>query len=156
MSSPSTTGVRHILLVEDNPADATLANIVHTETGHCSKLDVVRDGMEALRYLRQEGEFAEKPRPDVILLDMTLPMKSGLEMIGQIRATPGCEVMPIVMVSGTNNPVSLQQAYELGANCVIKKPSNWNEYFDKFETVYKFWCDVVALPESKQNGNAAT
>jgi two-component system, chemotaxis family, response regulator Rcp1 len=142
MSSPQ----RRILLIEDNPADAKLSKIVHDEVQHCSWLDIVHDGHEAVRHLCGDGEYAGKTRPDVILLDMTLPMKSGLELIAQIRALPGCELIPIVMVSGSENPVTIKQAYELGANCVIQKSSNWDEYFRKLESCYDFWCGVVELP----------
>jgi CheY-like chemotaxis protein len=146
MDSTNGDNLRHILMVEDNVADAKIASIIHDEVAHCSQLDVVHNGIDALRYLRGEDEFAEKRKPDVILLDMTLPMKSGLEMIGDIRSVSGCKAVPIVIVSGSENPVSLAEAYELGANCVIAKSSNWQEYFDKLETCYKFWCKVAELP----------
>jgi chemotaxis family two-component system response regulator Rcp1 len=142
----SSSPARHILLVEDNPADANLALIVLEQTKSCSWMDVVSSGDDALRYLRGDGDYASKSKPDVILMDMMLPMKSGLEMIQYIRSVPGCEVMPIVIVSGNENPVSLRQAYDLGANCVISKPSRWEEYFEKLEVCYKFWCGVAQLP----------
>jgi|SRR5579862_8011635 len=143
---------RHLLLIEDNPADATLARMVHDQTQHCSWLEVVHDGDAALQHLTGRDGTS---KPDVVLLDMTLPMKSGLELIREIRAIPGCELMPIVMVSGSDNPVALRDAYALGANCVISKPSHWEEYFDKVSACYKFWCDVVELPRPDQRGNGS-
>jgi|SRR6185437_8838967 len=137
---------RRILLVEDNEADATLTRIVHEEVKHCAWLDTVDSAAEAIQYVRGEGNYSDKARPDVILLDMTLPVKSGLELISEIRAVPGCQYTPIIMISGSDNPVTLREAYELGANCVIKKSSSWKEYFHKLESCYEFWCDVAELP----------
>ena len=138
---------RHILLVEDNEADATVTCMVHDEVQHCSWLDVVDTGAKALEYLRREGKYADRPRPDVVLMDMTLPAQSGLELVKEIRALQGCEFMPVVLISGTENPADFRQAYALGANCVIKKSSSWDEYFRKLESCYEFWCTVVEIPK---------
>jgi CheY-like chemotaxis protein len=100
----------------------------------------------APNYLRGQGEYSEPRRPDLIMMDMILPMKSGLELIEEIRPIPGCELIPIVMISGTANPLTLREAYKLGANCVMRKPGDWGEYFKKLETCYAFWCGVAELP----------
>jgi CheY-like chemotaxis protein len=144
--SPKDLKRRHILLVEDNEADATMTRMVHEEVKHCAWLEIVYSGDQALEYLRREGNFADRRRPDVVLMDMTLPAQSGLELIGEIRALPECEFLPIVMISGTENPAELRKAYELGANCVIKKSSSWEEYFHKLESCYEFWCTVAEMP----------
>ena len=138
---------RRVLLIEDNEADANLTRIVHDEVKHCAWLDIVYSGPDAFEYLRREGKFADRTRPDVILMDMTLPVKSGLDLIEDIRALPGCECIPIVMVSGTENPATLREAYQRGANCVIRKSSSWEEYFRKLESCYEFWCGVAELPK---------
>jgi CheY-like chemotaxis protein len=137
---------RRILLVEDSPADAALAKIVHDEVKHCSWLDVVYDGKEAIRYLRGEGPYSDRPRPGLVLMDIGLPMKSGVQLIGEIRALPGCELLPIVIVSGSENPVTIREAYQMGANCVIQKSTTWAAYFKKLESCYEFWCSVAELP----------
>jgi two-component system, chemotaxis family, response regulator Rcp1 len=137
---------RRILLVEDSPADAALAKIVHDEVKHCSWLDVVYDGREAIRYLRGEGPYADKSRPGLVLMDVGLPMKSGVQLIGEIRSLPGCELLPIVIVSGSENPVTIREAYQMGANCVIQKSTTWADYFKKLESCYEFWCSVAELP----------
>ncbi|HLH37958.1 MAG TPA: response regulator [Bryobacteraceae bacterium] len=140
---------RHILLIEDNEADAMITKMVHEEVKHCSWLDVVYSGAEAIRYLRGEGKYAGRQRPDIILMDMTLPAQSGLDLLKEIRSLPGCENLPVAMVSGSDNPRDIRRAYELGANCVIKKGSTWEEYFRKLETCYKFWCVVAELPPER-------
>jgi two-component system response regulator len=145
---------RRILLVEDSPGDAALAKIVHDEVKHCSWLDVVYDGKEAIRYLRGEGPYSDKPCPGLVLMDIGLPMKSGVELIADIRALPRCELLPIVIVSGSNNPVTIREAYQMGANCVIQKSTTWAEYFKKLESCYEFWCSVAELPP-QTNGSRA-
>lgn len=137
---------RHILLVEDNEADAAITRMVHEEVKHCSWLDIVYSSTEGLDYLRGEGKYKDRVLPDVVLMDMTLPAKSGLELIQEIRGIEGCQFLPIVMISGSDNPVELRRAYELGANCVIKKSNTWEEYFRKLESCYEFWCLVAELP----------
>lgn len=138
---------KHILLIEDNEADATLTRIVHEEVKHCSWLDIVHSGDEALESLRREGKYAYRQPPDVILMDMTLPAQSGLDLIRAIRALPGFQNLPIVIISGTENPHDVRRAYELGANCVVRKPGSWEEYFRKLESCYEFWCVVAELPK---------
>lgn len=140
---------RRILLIEDNEADAEIMKMVHDEVRRCSWLDIVQHGPHALEYLNGEGD-GKGQKPDLILMDVSLPFKSGLEMIKEIRAIPGCDLIPIVMVSGTSSPVTLRQAYQLGANCLIRKSSNWEEYCRKLESCYEFWCGVAELPH--ENG----
>jgi CheY-like chemotaxis protein len=137
---------RRVLLIEDNAADAQLTKMVHDDMNQCSWLDIVSHGKQAMEYLRGEGMYSEPTRPDIILMDVTLPAKSGIEMIAEIRAVLGCELTPIVIVSGSENPVTVQQAYKMGANCVIKKPATLDEYFQKIGTCYEFWCGVAELP----------
>ncbi|HUA86892.1 MAG TPA: response regulator [Bryobacteraceae bacterium] len=137
---------RHVLLIEDNEADAMLTRLVHDEVKHCSWLEVVSSGAEALAYLSSQAKFAGRGRPDFVLMDMSLPAQSGLELIREIRAMPGCQFLPIIMISGSENPAELRHAYELGANCVLKKSSTWEEYFHKLEICYEFWCVVAELP----------
>lgn len=141
---------RRILLIEDDPADANLMQIVHDDKIPWSSLDIVSSGSEAIHYLRGEGEYPKASVPDVILMDMVLPMTSGLELIGDIRALPGCDVIPIVMISGSENPILLREAYHLGANCVIRKSSTLEDYFRKLARCLEFWCRIAELPHPKR------
>jgi two-component system, chemotaxis family, response regulator Rcp1 len=145
---------RHILLIEDNPADANLMQIVHDDKIPWSSLDIVSSGSEAIHRLCGEGNSPAPNIPDVIFLDMFLPMTSGLELIADIRALPGCEVVPIVMISGTENPIFLRRAYQLGANCVIKKPNTLEEYFRKLARCLEFWCRIAELPHPMSGRSA--
>lgn len=145
MATPARHGRRHILLIEDNAADAMLTEMVHKEVQHCSSLEIVESGEEAIEYLRGAGKYTDRRKPEVILMDMTLSAVSGLDLIGEIRALPGCQYLPIIMFSGTESPADLRRAYRLGANCVIRKSSNWDEYFRKLACCYEFWCAVVEL-----------
>jgi CheY-like chemotaxis protein len=135
-----------MLLIEDNEADATLVKIVHDDKIPWSSLDIVNGGPEAILYLSGEGKYRDAGRPDLILMDMYLPMSSDLELIADITALAGCELIPIVIISGSEDPAKLQQAYRLGANCVIRKSSTFQDYFWKLARCFEFWCRIAELP----------
>ena len=142
--APSTK--RHVLVVEDNPPDALLTEMVHDEVRHCSTLDIVGTASQALHYLRREGEFEDRPRPDLIMLDIKMPGDSGLDLLAQIRSMKGFELIPIVVCSGGVSPADARKAYELGANGVIHKPNDLKEFFRVIGTCYEFWCTAAVLP----------
>lgn len=132
---------RHILLIEDNQPDAMLSQMVHDEVKHCSSLHTVEDGDAAVSYLHEA-----KNRPDIIFLDLSLPRKSGLEVLTDLRSVPGCELIPVVVFSATGNPADVRKAYAQGANSVVKKPSDLSEFYRVLESCYEYWCSVVELP----------
>jgi chemotaxis family two-component system response regulator Rcp1 len=145
--TPATTSVRapqrHILLIEDNRPDAMLTQMVHDEVKHCSTLHVVEDGDAALAYL-----CSGERKPDVIFLDLTLPKRSGLEVMVEIKSAGQCGLIPIVIFSASGNPSDVRKAYELGASSVIRKPANLDEFYRVVESCYEYWCSVVVLPSS--------
>lgn len=124
-----------------------LAQMVHDEVKFCSTLAAVGDGDEAIRYLRAEGKHSDRKKPDIIFLDLTLPGKSGLEVLEEMKKVPGCELIPIVVLSASDNPVDIRKAYSLGANCVVRKPSQLAEFFRLIGCSYEFWCTVAKLPD---------
>jgi len=153
MSSPSSSRAtaamkRHVLIIEDNAPDALLAELVHDEVRHCSTLDIVNTGAAALRYLRREGEFADRERPDLILLDLKMPGESGFDLLTAIRRIEGFELIPIVVCSGSIYPPDARKAYELGANAVIHKPADLKEFFRVLGACYEFWCTASVLPSN--------
>jgi len=152
--SRSSTPTRRILVIEDDPADANLMRMVHDDKIPWSCLDIVNSGSEAMQYLCGEGKYADAIIPDVILLDMFLPMTSDLELIGDLRALPGCELIPIVMVSGSESPAKLREAYRLGVNCVISKSSRLEEHFRKLTRCFEFWCGIAELPHRANEDTA--
>ncbi|MDQ2711279.1 MAG: response regulator [Acidobacteriota bacterium] len=132
-----------ILLIENDPAAAVLTREVFKEVGLHNGVTAVRDGDEALAYLRCEENYTE---PDVIFLDLHLPKKSGLEVLSEIKNNPIWAAMPIVVVSGSADPVEIRRAYELHASCYIRKPADLDQFLRFMRTCYEFWGSVVTLP----------
>ena len=103
----------HILLVEDNPGDVELTKEVIEESGHEASVVVVGDGEPAMMYLHQEGEYARAPRPDLILLDLNLPMKDGLEVLKEMAANESLSTIPVMILTGTEAEESLLESYNI-------------------------------------------
>ena len=133
--------LRPILLVEDNPKDAelTLAAL-----GRCQLLNEVvhvRDGAEALEYLRSEGPFAGAHHggPVVVLLDLKLPKLNGLEVLAEVRRDPALSSTPIVMLTSSREERDLVRSYELGVNAFVVKPVDFKEFFEAIQGLGVFW-----------------
>ena len=135
-----------ILLVEDNPGDVRLTREALKDGKVENPLDTVKDGVEALAYLRQEGQYADRPLPGLILLDLNLPRMDGREVLAAIKADPRLMTIPVVVLTTSEAEQDIVRSYHLHANCFITKPVN----FDQFSTVVKaidnFWLSVVTLP----------
>jgi chemotaxis family two-component system response regulator Rcp1 len=135
-----------ILLVENDPAMAELIRIAFREAGLHEGVTAVRDGDEALAYLRREEQSAEHSHPDLIFLDLHLPKKSGLEVLKEIKTNPSWMVTPVVIVSGWADPIEIRKAYELHASCYVRKPSDLEQFLRFAKVCFEFWGSVVTLP----------
>ena len=111
-----------ILLVEDNPGDIRLMKEAFKESGFPNRLNVARDGEQAMAYLRQEGAYADSLRPTMILLDLNLPRKNGREVLAEIKKDKNLRRIPVVILSTSTNAEDISRAYDLHANCYISKP----------------------------------
>src|SRR5690349_14302831 len=134
-----------ILVVESNPADARLTLEAFKEAGLTSGLRSVRDGEDALMYVRGEGQYKNVPIPDLIFLDLSLPKVSGLEVLKAIKSTPELMHIPIVVASGSDNPDDVRAVYALNGNCFIRKPHELTQFLRFVEMCYEFWGTVVTL-----------
>jgi len=134
-----------ILLIEDNPGDVRLTEEVLRDSGAGCNLTTVRDPEHALNMLRGENG-SRQIIPEIVFLDMNLPKISGVDIIRAIRNTPGVQHTPIVILSSTENPEEVRTAYEMGANCFVRKPVGFDEFMKSLTTCYQFWCEVVTLP----------
>jgi two-component system, chemotaxis family, response regulator Rcp1 len=136
----------HVLLVEDNPADADLMR----ETIEASKLRldlfVVSDGVEAIQYLRGEGSFASAPRPDLILLDLNLPRMNGRQVLMNVKSDADLRGIPVVVLTSSGAEQDIVQSYNLGANCYVIKPVDLKAFQAIVKQVENFWFTVVKLP----------
>ena len=134
-----------ILLVEDDPGDVLLTREAFEED-KTTKIRVVQDGSEAMAYLRQEGEYAGAPRPDLVLLDLSLPRMNGHEVLAEIKGDDALKSIPVVVLSVSVADEDLLRAYDNHANCFISKRENLGEFRDAVKAVEHFWFKIAELP----------
>jgi len=135
-----------ILLVEDSAADVDLTLEAFKDAKIQNRMSVVEDGVEAMAYLRQEGSHAQARRPDLILLDLNLPRKDGRQVLKEIKADPILRLIPVVILTTSNGEEDVLRAYDLHANCYVKKPVDFNRFMDVVKSIESFWLTVVTLP----------
>lgn len=135
-----------ILLVEDNPGDARLAVEVLKADKLVNNLSIVEDGVEAMAFLRREGKYANAVRPDLILLDLNLPRKSGSEVLAEIKADEDLKHIPVVMLATLDIEEDILRSYDLHANCYIVKPIDLEGLIKVAKSIDDFWLSVVKLP----------
>lgn len=153
MTSPQSSDIIEILLIEDNPGDIRLFQEAITVSKINLHLNVVRDGEQALHFLDTKPPFTDAPRPDIILLDINLPRKSGHEVLEALKAHPTHRRIPIIVLTSSQAPEDVQAAYEKHANCYIVKPVQLTDFFRVVNTVEKFWLHQARLPKRGDNGN---
>ena len=135
-----------ILLVEDNEGDANLAREALSEAKVENNLFWVEDGEEAIRFLRQEGDHAASPRPDVILLDLNLPKKDGREVLAEVKANEDWKRIPVVVLTASEAEADIIKSYNLHANCYITKPLDLEQFMKVVKAIEGFWFRIVKLP----------
>jgi len=136
----------NILLVEDNPGDVRLTLEAFKEGKVNNDISVVNDGVEALAYLRQEGQYATAQRPDVILLDLNLPRKDGYEVLAEIKQDSDLKHIPVVILTTSEAERDILQTYYMHANCYITKPVDLDQFITVVKSIKTFWLNVVKLP----------
>jgi len=135
-----------ILLVEDNPGDARLTQETFKESKILNRMHVVRDGVEAMAFLRQEGEYADAPSPDLILLDLNLPRKDGREVLEEIKDDDQLRRIPVVVLTISYAEEDILRAYDLHGNCYITKPIDLDQFIKVVRGIKAFWLTIVRLP----------
>jgi chemotaxis family two-component system response regulator Rcp1 len=135
-----------VLLVEDNPADVELTRKALADGKIRNTVHVARDGFAALEFLRREGSFSGVPRPDLILLDLTLPGMDGLEVLAKLKHDAELRTIPVIVLSSSNSDADVEETYRLHASCFIRKPVNYAQFSDVVRTLEGFWFQVVRLP----------
>ncbi|MHB8972179.1 MAG: response regulator [Pirellulaceae bacterium] len=147
MSNQSTIGrPMEILLVEDGLVDARLTIGALQHGGFRHRLTLVRDGQEALEFVYRQGRFAQAPRPDLILLDLMLPKRSGLEVLSEVKSHEGLKDIPVVVMTASGAKEDRLQCDSLKVDGYIIKPVNMDKFLDLVRTLKKFWLDDVILP----------
>ena len=135
-----------ILLVEDSPADVRLTKEALKEEKVHVNLSVVGDGVEAMRFLRKEGSFANAARPDLILLDLNIPKKDGREVLEEIKSDVSLKIIPIVILTVSKSEEDVLKTYNLHANCYITKPLDLEQFSRVVKSIKDFWLTIVKLP----------
>ena len=146
MTSPLSGGAVDILLVEDTRGDVLLTEKALQDAKVRNNLYVARNGVDALRFLHKEGEHAGAPRPDLILLDLNLPMKDGREVLAEIKGDPGLKRIPVVILTTSRAEEDILKAYDLNANCYVTKPVNFEQFMHVVRSIECFWLSIVKLP----------
>jgi CheY-like chemotaxis protein len=135
-----------ILLAEDNPGDAKLTRKALEQGKVINNLHVVTDGVEAMAYLRQEGEYADRPRPDLVLLDLNMPRKDGREVLQDIKSDDDLRRIPVVVMTSSEAEEDIVQSYDLHANAYVTKPIDFDGFLDVVGSLEDFWLSVVKMP----------
>ena len=135
-----------ILLVEDSPGDVRLTREAFKDAKVHINLNVASDGAEAMDFLNREGEHANAPRPDLILLDLNLPKKDGREVLEEIKVSPTLKSIPVVVLTTSASDADILRSYKLHANCYITKPVGLDGFLEVVKSIDNFWLTVVKLP----------
>ena len=135
-----------ILLVEDNLGDVRLTIEALKAGKVLNKLNVVKDGVEAMEFLHKQGKFSKAVRPDLILLDLNLPRKDGREVLGEIKGDPNLRRIPVVILTTSKSEQDILKTYDLHANCYITKPVDLSQFLEVIQSVKDFWLTIVNLP----------
>jgi two-component system, chemotaxis family, response regulator Rcp1 len=135
-----------ILLVEDSPGDVRLTQEVLRDAKIANELHVVGDGEAAMDFLRRRGEYQDKLRPDLVLLDLNLPRKDGREVLAEIKADPELRPIPVIVLTTSAADRDVLQSYEAAANSYITKPIDLNDFIAVVRTLEDFWLSIVRLP----------
>ena len=135
-----------ILVVEDNPGDARLITEVLKQNKLHNTLNIVKDGIEAMDFLRQRGEFTGAPRPDLIFLDLNLPKKDGREVLAEIKTDKYLKLIPVVVMTTSQAEEDIAKSYSLHANCYVTKPIDFDQFMHVVSSIENFWFSLVKLP----------
>lgn len=135
-----------ILMAEDDAADVELTREALDNCKLLINLNVVKDGVEAMAYLRQEEPYKKAKRPDVILLDLNMPRKNGREVLSEIKTDDNLKDIPVTILTTSSVDEDVIRSYHLGANCYVTKPIDLTQFIKVVQNINEFWFTVVKLP----------
>jgi len=135
-----------ILLVEDNEGDIQLTIEAFKEAKIRNQIKVVRDGEEALDYLRKQGNYTNVPSPDIILMDINLPKIDGKEVLSTMKNDPALKIIPVIMLTTSSADADIHESYANHANCYVVKPVDLDKFMDVIRSIEDYWVSIVKLP----------
>jgi two-component system, chemotaxis family, response regulator Rcp1 len=139
-----------VLLVDDNPADVDLTCEVLARSGCRIHVNAMSDGVAAIEFLRREGNHVDAIRPDLVILDLSLPKKDGRAVLAEVKGDPLLRKIPITIFSTSEAGQDIVRSYELGANCYVRKPGNLPDYISAVTSIREFWFGLVRLPHEEE------
>jgi CheY-like chemotaxis protein len=147
MAKPVPLDVIDVLLVEDDDGDVLMTREAFEHYKIRNKLHVVNDGEQAMRFLRQAGEYADAPRPGLILLDLNLPRRDGREVLAELKDDPELCVIPVVVLTTSEAEEDILRSYRLHANAYVSKPVDFDRFIEVIRQIDDFFVTVVKLPQ---------
>jgi CheY-like chemotaxis protein len=135
-----------VLLIDDNPGDVELVERIFDERDLPGELHDVRTGEDGLDWLHGRGEFADAPRPDLVLLDLNLPVIDGLAVLEEVESDQALGKLPVLVLTGSRSDDDLVDAYCAGASACLRKPVDPDAFGDLVESTVEYWAETVALP----------
>ena len=135
-----------VLLVEDDPGDVLLIREAFEDNKVANRLHVVADGVQALEFMRQSGEHAQAPRPDLVLLDLNLPRKDGREVLAEVKGDERLQQIPVVVLTTSKAEEDVLRSYKLHANAYVTKPVDFDRFIEVVRQIDEFFVTVVKLP----------
>ena len=136
-----------VLLVEDDEGDVLMTREAFEYYKIQNRLHVVSDGEQAMQFLRREGQYANAPRPHLILLDLNLPKKDGREVLAEIKDDEKLKRIPVVVLTTSQNEQDVLKTYNLHANCYVTKPVDLEQFITVVKSIEDFWLGIVVLPK---------
>ncbi|CAA0081555.1 Response regulator rcp1 [Halioglobus japonicus] len=135
-----------ILMAEDSPGDVVLTRKALEHSKLKINLHAVSDGVEAMKFLRQEGEYSDVPKPDIVFLDLNMPRKDGREVLAEIKTDSVLKHIPVVILTTSDSEQDIENSYDLNANCYITKPVDMDQFVKVVSAIEDFWFTIVKLP----------
>jgi CheY-like chemotaxis protein len=146
MTTPEQLELIDVLLVEDDVGDVLLIQEAFADNKVRNRLHRVADGVEAIAFLRREGEYADAPRPDLVLLDLNLPRKDGREVLAEVKADEALKQIPVVVLTTSKADEDILRSYKLHANAYVTKPVDFERFIEVVRQIDEFFVTVVKLP----------
>ena len=136
----------NILLIEDNEGDVELTKRALRDQKDIFHVSVANDGLEGLNYLRQENEASDKPRPDLIFLDLNMPRMDGKAFLETVKGDINLKLIPVIMLTSSESENDIRECYDRHANSYIVKPFDTHEFADVIKKTVSFWRDIIRRP----------
>ena len=137
------------MLIEDSPGDVRLTKDTFRDTNEAVNIHIAGDGTEAMAFLLREGNHANAPRPDLILLDLNMPKMDGRQVLASIKADPDLRTIPTLILTTSSAEGDVEESYALNANCYLTKPVQLDAFEELVKNINDFWLTRVSLPQTR-------